>query len=47
MAHLPAARPQHVERLRAGDLMDEVKTDKKLGLAIGELPHGMRIPDFL
>ncbi len=45
--HPPAPRPKHVERLRAGHLVDEMKTDEQLRLAVGQLADGVGVPDFL
>ena len=44
--HLPAARAQHVERLRAGHLVDEVQPDEQLRLPGRQAAHGVRVPDF-
>ena len=41
------ARPQHVERLRRRDLVDEVQADEQLRLPVRQLPHRVRVPDLL
>jgi hypothetical protein len=38
---------QHPEGLRARDLVDQVRADEELRLAIGQLADGVSIPDFL
>ena len=43
----PPAGPQHVERLRAGDLVDEVQADEELCLSGRQLPDGVGVPHFL
>jgi hypothetical protein len=46
-AHLAAGRAQSVERLRAGDLVQEVKVDvEQVGLAL-RATHHVGVPDFL
>ena len=45
--HRPPSRPQHVERLRRGDLMNQVQPDEQLRLAIRQLAHRMQVPDLL
>ena len=44
---LPAARAQHVERLRRRDLVNQVETDEQLGLPVWQPPHRVRVPDLL
>jgi hypothetical protein len=39
--------PEHVERLRARHLVDEVQADEELRLAARQRPDGVEIPDFL
>ena len=46
-AHGPPARAQHVERLRSGDLVDQVEADEQLGLPVREATDGVGVPDFL
>ena len=41
------ARAQHVERLRRGDLVDQVQADEQLRLAARQRAHRMRVPDLL
>ena len=48
-AHLAAGEPQPLERLRRGDLVDEVQVDveqRGAALALGR-PHLVRLPDLL
>jgi hypothetical protein len=46
-AHLAVGRAQPVERLRAGDLVQEVKVDvEQIGLALCAAHH-VGVPDFL
>jgi hypothetical protein len=40
----PAALAEHVERLRAGDLVHEVKADEQLRLTGRQAPDRMRVP---
>ena len=43
----PAAEPQPIERLRAGDLVDEVQVDvEEVGFA-GHRPYDVLVPDLL
>ena len=42
-----APPPQHVERLRRGDFMDQVEADKELGTPGRKPPDGVKIPDLL
>ena len=44
---LQAQVAQHPEGLRARDLVDQVGADKELGLAVGQGPDGVGVPDFL
>jgi len=39
--------PQHVERLRARDFVNQVQTNEELGLAAWQHSYGVRIPDLL
>ena len=45
--HLEAEVPEHAEGLGARHLMDEVRADEQLGLAVRQLAHRMRFPNFL
>jgi hypothetical protein len=45
--HAPAARAQHVKRLRGRHLVDEMQPDEQLRLPVGQLPHRVGIPHFL
>ena len=46
-AHGASRQPEAVERLRAGDLVDEVEIDvQQVGLTVGAV-HDVRIPDLL
>ena len=45
--HRAAAQPQHVERLRAGDFVNQMQADEQLRLAGGQRAHGVAVPDFL
>jgi hypothetical protein len=45
--HAEAAGAQHVERLRARDLVDEVQADEELRLTRREPPDGVRVPHLL
>jgi hypothetical protein len=38
---------QHGEGLGAGDLVDQMQADEELGLAAGQLGHGVRVPDLV
>jgi len=38
---------QHAESLRAGHLVDEVRADQQLRLAVGQLADGVSVPYFL
>ena len=38
---------QHAEGLWTGNLVDEVGSNEELGHAIGQLTHGVRLPDFI
>src|SRR5262249_17949320 len=44
---LPALLPQHVERLRAGDFVDQVEADEELRLSAWKRPYRMCVPDFV
>ena len=44
--HLEFQVAQHAERLRARDLMDEVRADEQLRLAIGQGADAVGVPDF-
>jgi hypothetical protein len=37
---------EHPERLRARHLVDEVRADEELRLAVGERADGVSVPDF-
>jgi hypothetical protein len=37
---------QHAEGLRARHLVDEVRADQQLRLAVGQLADGVGVPDF-
>ena len=38
---------QHAEGLRTGHLVDEVRADQQLRLAVGQLADGVSVPYFL
>ena len=42
-----APHPQHVERLRARHLVDQVQADEELRLPGGQRADGVLVPDFL
>ena len=44
--HFEAEIAQHAKRLRAGDFVDEVCPDEELCLPAGQLPDGVRVPNF-
>ena len=46
-SHRPAPRPQHVERLRRRDLVDQMQPDEELRLPVRQPPDRMRVPDLL
>ena len=39
--------PEHSESLGAGNLVNEVGTDKKLGRTIGKLSDSVAVPNFM
>ena len=45
--HLQAEIAQHAEGLRARDLVDQMRADDQLGLAVGQFAHRVGVPDFL
>jgi hypothetical protein len=45
--HLEAGLPQHVERLRARDFMNQVEADEQLRLPARERPHLVRVPHLV
>ena len=45
--HAQPARPQHVERLRTGDLVDQVQADEELRLPVRQRTDCMEVPDLL
>ena len=47
MLHAQPARPQHVERLRTGHLVDQVQADEELRLPVRQRPDRVGVPDFL
>ena len=46
-AHAQPHLAQHREGLRAGDLVDQVKSDEELRVSTRELAHAVRIPDLV
>ena len=45
--HAQPPRPQHVEGLRTGDLVNQVQADEELRLPVRQRTDGMEVPDFL
>ena len=45
--HLEPKVAEHAKRLRAGHLMDQVRADQELRLAVRQGAHRVRFPDFL
>ena len=39
--------PKHTERLRAGDLVNEMRSDKELSRPVGQFSDGVPIPNFM
>jgi hypothetical protein len=46
-ADLAPGHPQAFERLRAGDLVDEVEADEQLRLARWQVANGVKFPHLL
>jgi hypothetical protein len=46
IGNLQSKVPHHAKGLRTRDLVNEVRADKQLRLAVGQRAHRMRVPDF-
>ena len=47
VGHCAAAHPQHIEGLRAGDLVNQMQPDEELCLPCRQLAHRVPVPDLL